>query len=130
MEADHSILLYDGVCGFCNRAVRFVMKRDRRDTFRFAPLQGGFATGVLARHGLVIHPGLPTERLLKKARAALYVARELGPPLSATRFFGFLPDGLLNLGYDLVAKVRYKLFGKYDQCPLPNPADRYKFLDT
>jgi len=134
------ILLYDGVCGLCNHSVQFVLKRDRRGLFRFAPLQGAFAAGVLARHGkdparldtvyVVLDPGLPTERLLSKARAALFVLRTLGGIWGASRVVGILPDGLLNVGYDLVARSRYRLFGKLDACPLPDPAVRARFLDA
>ncbi len=140
MNLERPILLYDGICGLCNRVVRFVTNRDRADKFRFAPLQGGLAADILTRQGIdpgrldtifvVIDRGLPTERLLSKARAALFVARELGAPWSAVQPLGILPDRLLNLGYDLVARFRYKIFGKHDQCPLPNPADRHKFLDA
>ena len=137
---DGPILLYDGVCGLCNRSVQFVLTRDRRGLFRFAPLQGSFAAGVLARHGkdparldtvyVVLDAGRPTERLLSKARAALFVLKTLGGVWGASRAFGILPDFLLNAGYDLVARSRYRLFGKLDACLLPDPATRARFLDA
>ncbi len=134
------VLLYDGVCGLCNRSVKFILAHDRPGLFRFAPLQGPFAAGVLARHGkdptrletvyVVLEPGRPTERLLSKARAALFVLKSLGGAWGASRVFGLLPDGLLNVGYDLVARSRYRLFGKSDACLLPDPAVRTRFLDA
>ena len=141
MAADAGpILLYDGVCGLCNRSVQFVLKRDRLGIFRFAPLQGTYAADVLTRHGrdparldtviVVLDPGQPTERLLSKARAALFVLKTLGGVWGATRVFGLLPDVLLNAGYDLVARSRYRLFGKLDACRLPDPATRARFLDA
>ena len=133
------ILLYDGVCGLCNASVRFVLKHDRRGLFRFATLQGAYAAEVLTRHGkdpsrletvyVVLDPGLPTERLLRKSRAALYVAKGLGGVWGASRAFGLLPTPVLDVGYDLVARSRYFLFGKHDECPLPDPAQRSRFLD-
>lgn len=138
-DAAGPILLYDGVCGLCNGAVRFLLKHDRRGRFRFAPLQGPYASEVLTRHGkdpdrletvyVVLDPGLPAERLLSKARAALYVGKELGGPWAAARVFGILPTRLLDLGYDAVARSRYRLFGKHDECPLPDPRHRARFLD-
>lgn len=120
--------------------MQFVIERDARDVFRFATLQGPLASEILARHGrdpgrletvvVVLDPGTPTERLLIKARAVLYILKRLGGPWSALRPFGLLPDAILNLGYDAVARVRYRVFGKHDECPLPNPAHRHKYLDT
>jgi len=85
--ASHPIVLYDGVCALCNWVVTFVLARDSAATFRFAPLQGGFARTTLTRHGrdpgelktfvLVLDPGQPTERLLDKSSAALHVLKQL-----------------------------------------------------
>src|SRR3954466_1711643 len=82
------IILYDGVCGLCNRLTRFVIRRDPRGRFRFASLQSPFAAEVLARHGkdprvldtlyVVLDHGGPSERLLRKARAGLFILAEIG----------------------------------------------------
>src|SRR5690348_11774360 len=86
--SSHPILLYDGVCGLCNRLVQFILKRDRRDGFRFAALQSDFARQILQRHGgepdaldtvrLVLGLGLPTERVLTRNDAVIAVLEELG----------------------------------------------------
>ena len=134
------IIFYDGVCALCNRFVQFVLKRDRADRFRFASLQSDFAAQVLGRHGadpqaldtfyLVQDFERPEERLFARADAAAAVLTELGGTWAAVaRVLRLLPRGLRNAGYNLVARYRYRVFGKYDACPLPAPKDRAKFLD-
>jgi predicted DCC family thiol-disulfide oxidoreductase YuxK len=132
------ILLYDGVCGFCNRCIQFMLKRDRNDRFRYAPLQSGFAREILHRHGknpqdfdtvyLVENYGQPDERLIVKGRAGMRVLRELGGAWRVLSWLGVLPRFVLDFGYDLVAGNRYRLFGKSASCPLPSPQDRAKFI--
>ena len=140
MGASHPILLYDGVCGLCNRFVQFVLKRDRDDRLRFAALQSELARTTLQRHGadaddldtvyLVDSFGQPDELVRKRSDAALAVLRELG---GFWRFVGgclrLLPRGIRDWGYNFVARNRYQTFGKYDVCPMPDPKDRHKFLD-
>jgi predicted DCC family thiol-disulfide oxidoreductase YuxK len=134
------IILYDGVCGLCNRLVQFVLKHDSQDRFRFAPLQSDFAAQVLRRHGatpedldtvyVVLDHTLPGERLASRSEAALTVLRELGRGWSVLGIaLRVLPEWLRNWGYNLVARNRYSVFGKYDSCPIPSERDRRKFLD-
>lgn len=135
-----AVLLYDGVCGLCHRWVAFVWPRDRRRLFRFAPLQGGPARALLARHGrdpdaldtvvLVVDHGTPAERLLERSAAALYVLRALGGVWRVVAaVVGLLPRRLLDRGYDLLARHRYRLFGRLDACPVPGPELRERFLE-
>jgi len=133
------IILYDGVCGLCNRFVQFVLKRDSKDQFRFAALQSNFARAILERHGLnpdlldtvylVLDYGQPSERLLSRNDAATAVLKELG---GLQRFWGalldLLPKRFRDWRYSLVARNRYRFFGKHETCPLPNEKDRHKFL--
>jgi predicted DCC family thiol-disulfide oxidoreductase YuxK len=134
------IILYDGVCGLCNRLVQFVLKQDSRDRFRFASLQSDFATRVLRRHGaapedldtvyLVSDHALAGERLASRSDAAIAVLNELGGGLSVLGVvLRLFPRWLRNWGYNLVARNRYRVFGKYDSCPIPSEKDRRKFLD-
>jgi predicted DCC family thiol-disulfide oxidoreductase YuxK len=133
------VVLYDGVCGLCNRLNRFILKRDRRNLFRFAPLQGRFARQVLERHGkdprdldtlyLVLDPGRPSERILWKARAVLEILRNLGGVWKLSAVLRVLPARLLDRLYDLVAKYRYRIFGKLESCPIPAPGEREKFIE-
>jgi predicted DCC family thiol-disulfide oxidoreductase YuxK len=137
--SDHPIILYDGVCGMCNRLVRAILPRDPEGLFRFATLQGEFAGALLARHNadrgqmetlyVVLAPGTPEERLLSYSDAALYIAARLRGPLRMARIFRVLPRALRNWLYGLIARRRYRWFGKYETCPLPEPQWKDRFLD-
>ena len=134
------IILYDGVCGLCNRLVQFVLKHDSQDRFRFASLQTNFAAPVLRRQGaapenldtmyVVLDRALPGERLASRSEAAIVILRELGGGWGALGLaLRALPEWSRNWGYNLVARNRYRIFGKHDSCPIPNEKDRRKFLD-
>jgi predicted DCC family thiol-disulfide oxidoreductase YuxK len=137
--ADTPIILYDGVCALCHRLVRFVLARDAAGRFRFAALQSPLAGEILTRHGrdprdldtlyLVLGRGGGDERLLRKSDAALWILRHLGGPWRATAALGLLPSGLRDRGYDWLSRSRYRLFGRYDACALPDPRHRARFLD-
>lgn len=138
-EAGRSIVLFDGVCALCNASIRFLMKRDRADRFRFASLQGSFAAGVLARHGknardldavsVVVDYGRPTERVLSRAAAVSYLLEALGGIWTLARLLRLVPEALLNRLYDFVAANRYNWFGRHDTCPIPTAAERAKFIE-
>ncbi len=136
----HPVLLYDGVCGLCNRLVQFTLRHDHRDTFRFASLQGLTAARILERHGqspgdldtfyVVTDLDQPGEHLRARSDAALFVLRELGGAWRVLAAIGgVLPKFLRDSAYKLVARNRYRVFGKFDACPLPDPKDRHKFLE-
>jgi len=132
------LILYDGVCALCNWLARFVLPRDRKDWFRYAPLQGETARGFLRTYGknpddldtfYVIadyETGAPS--MLDRDRAALFVLARLGFPWNLAVVFRIIPRFLRRPLYNLVARRRYKWFGKYDSCPLPAQEVRHKFL--
>lgn len=140
------VLLYDGTCGLCARSVQWVLEHDqgprRGDTLRFAPLQGDTAAPVLARHKIAPHPdrgfdslilvrdlGGPRERILTHSDAAIGIGRYLGArwaPLA--RLAGLIPRGLRDLGYALVARNRFRMFGTVDACRIPKAGERKRFL--
>ncbi len=139
-DIGHAVILYDGVCGLCNRLVRFILKRDPIDHFRFASLQSTFAAEILQRHGLspgelrsvlvVVNFAQPGESLLGRSQAASYVLPRLGVFWRGVAVLArVLPSGASDWLYQAIAKNRYRVFGKYETCPLPSPADRGKFLD-
>jgi predicted DCC family thiol-disulfide oxidoreductase YuxK len=133
------IVLYDGVCGLCNRLVQFILKRDKRDRFRFASLQSDLAGKVLQQHGrdphdldtvyVVVDYAQPTERLLARSDAILFLLGELGGIWELTSVGKILPRTMRDAVYKLVARNRYRVFGKYESCMLPEPQHRKKFLD-
>lgn len=135
------IILYDGVCGLCNRLVRFVVKRDRRDCFRFASLQSDYAGRILRTHGanptdldtmyVVLNHEQPNEQLAARSDAAMFILRELGGIWTVlAAWLRLLPRPLRGWGYNRVARIRYRVFGKYDTCLLPDEKYRHKFLFT
>ena len=134
------IVLYDGVCGLCNRAVQFLLKRDRHDRLRFASLQSEFAAQLLQRHGfdnkdldtvyVVLNQGDAGEALLAKGDAFLVFARELGGVWNVARLGRIIPRSIRNWLYDFVARHRYQVFGKYEACLLPDPRYKHKFIEV
>jgi predicted DCC family thiol-disulfide oxidoreductase YuxK len=135
-----SVILYDGVCGLCNRLVRFVLKRDKHDQFRFASLQSSFAANALQRHGITLHSldtfyllldyESPSERLLSRNDAATEVLVKLGGIWRLwAALLRLLPRRFRDWRYNLIARTRYRIFGKYETCPLPDVKDRHRFLD-
>jgi predicted DCC family thiol-disulfide oxidoreductase YuxK len=134
------IVLYDGVCGLCNRLVQFILRRDRDDKFRFASLQSPFAAGILQRHAfatdlntvfVVLNYRQPSEHLLARSGAVLFIFQELGYPWALWGNVGHLaPRFLRDVVYNRIARNRYRILGKYDTCPIPDPDHRHKFLDA
>jgi len=141
MNDNKPIILYDGVCGLCNRLVQFLLKHDRHGRLRYASLQSDFAAKVLQRHGfdpkdldtlhVIENYDQPAERVLQRSDAVLRAGRELGgiwfPLASLARI---VPRPLRDLFYRFVARNRYRVFGKYDTCMLPDPNQRNRFLDV
>ena len=135
-----ALILYDGVCGLCNRGVRFVLKRDRKSVFRFVALQSAASKTILARHGIepdaldtfyvVSDFGMAGERTLSRSAAGLYIAARLGGIWKVAAVLRILPSWLRDLAYDLIARNRYRIFGKYDTCPLPEARYRDRFIDA
>jgi len=129
------LLIYDGVCVLCNAAVRFVLKRDRTETVRFAPLQGESAQALLAAHAelaaadSMIWIGADGGVALR-SHAALAVGLHLGGVWGALAVAArVVPRPLRDRAYDLVARVRYRTFGRYESCPIPPAEHRRRFLD-
>ena len=134
------ILLYDGVCGLCNRLVQFILRHDRKSIFRFASLQSPLAARILARHGVnptdldtvyvAINRELPDESLLSRSDAVLFVLKQLDSLWrAAALLLQLLPKFLRDPAYNAVARRRYRIFGRSDVCTLPADADHTRFLD-
>jgi len=141
MASANPIILYDGVCGLCNRLVQFLLKHDKEGRLRFASLQSDFAEKVLGRHGfdakdldtvhVVENYDQPGERVLQRSDAILRAGRELGGFWGASSSIArVVPRALRDLIYRLVATNRYRMFGKYESCMLPDPKQRSRFLDV
>jgi len=129
------VIFYDGVCGLCDRTVRFVLARDSARRFRFAALQSDYAAAALAAHGrdardLDTVCVLDGERLHIKSDAVLAILERLGGVWRLASLARLLPRALRDLGYDWVVRNRYRWFGRFDQCALPPPELRDRFLSA
>ena len=131
------VLLYDGLCGFCDRTVQFILARDPGGRMHFAPLQGEYARQVLTEHPslrgidslILVEAVAEPHTPLVRSDAILAIADYLGWPWRAAIVFRILPAALRDWAYDLFARHRYRLFGRYDACPLPSPDVRARFVD-
>ena len=138
--AEAPVLLYDGVCGFCNKTVQMILDHDRRGTMRFAALQSDYGRGVVGRHAelrgvdsVVFVENSPGggERVFVRSDAALRVLEYLGGAWRLLLFAArVVPKPVRDFFYDLFARHRYRLFGKYESCMLPPPEVRSRFLDA
>lgn len=133
-ELPPRLFLYDGVCGLCDRSVKLLLRIDReREAFHYAPLQGETAALLRQRHR-----DIPTEldsvvfvdagRVWLRSRAFVRAARYMPMPWRLLRALAIIPWPLADLVYRAVARVRYRVFGRFDSCQLPDPAERARFL--
>ena len=129
----HGIVLFDGTCGFCEGAVRFIVTRDRAGYFRFAPAQWPQAVEVLAQHGLsreatrslVLIEG---DRVWLRSTASLRIAARLGWPWKASAWLLVIPAPIRDIGYRIIAALRHRLAGRSDACTLPPPELKGRLL--
>jgi predicted DCC family thiol-disulfide oxidoreductase YuxK len=134
------VVLYDGVCGLCNRMVQFLLEHDRHDRLRFASLQSEFAATVLARHHadprdldtvyVIVNYDERDENVLARSDAILSLGPALGGIWNIAAAGKMIPRKLRNAIYDLVARNRYRVFGKHESCMMPEHRYRWKFLET
>ena len=130
---DHTIILFDGVCNFCNYWVNYVMEKDKYDKYRFATLQSDFGQELLKEYGLntnefesfiLIEGGMLHQRSI----AALMIAKNISGLFKILYPLIVVPGKLRDFIYNLIAKNRYKFFGKKDFCRVPAQEERSKFL--
>ncbi|HWP43063.1 MAG TPA: thiol-disulfide oxidoreductase DCC family protein [Blastocatellia bacterium] len=138
-NSEDMVLLYDGVCGFCNRSVQFIIARDRRGTMKFAALQSEYGKAIKSSHPgldgidslvLVKRAADGEQRVFVRSDAALQVASYLGGFWKLLLVLYIVPAPVRDFFYSLFAKYRYRLFGKHDSCLLPAPSVRSRFIDS
>jgi len=133
MENNKSLILFDGVCNLCHSSVQFILLRDKKDRFRFASLQSDYGQSILKQYNL------PTDKfnslalvengkIYQKSTGALRIARKLKGLWPMLYGFIIVPPFIRNLVYDIIAKNRYRWFGKKEECMLPRPEWKQKFL--
>lgn len=130
----HDIILFDGICNFCNFWVNQLLKFDKKFIFKFAALQSIAGKELLQQHlqpetdfdSFILISG---NKLFKKSTAALLIARKLGGAFILFYPLIFLPHSFRDFVYDIIASNRYKIFGKKDSCRVPSAKDRERFLN-
>ncbi len=132
-KAMKDIILFDGVCTFCNSSVQFILKRDSKQRYLFASLQSEVGKDLLRKHGIPENINsfilIEDEHYFTKSSAALRVCRNLKGPYRFLSIFRFVPAPIRDIFYHVIANNRYKWFGKQESCMLPSPEDRQRFLD-
>ncbi len=133
MVAAAPVILYDGTCGLCHRSVQWILRHERDHELAFAPLQGETAAELRAQHGeipetlesvVLVEDG----RVRLRSKAFLYSARHLRAPWRWAYALRWLPAFVLDLGYRVIAAIRYRVWGRVDACDLPSPEHRARFL--
>ncbi len=127
------IILFDGICNFCNSAINFVLKKDKTKSIKFAALQSEAGKEIVQQFGLppndmrsflLIEDG----KVYSRSAAALKVCRYLTGAWPLCYAFIIIPAFIRNAVYDLIARNRYRWFGKKDECMIPTPDMRARFL--
>ena len=127
------LIIFDGVCNFCNSSVNFIIERDKNNAFAFTPIQSELAQALMAKYG-VTHLGMDTFLLIKndqcylRTDAALEIAKDLSGYWYLFRAVKVIPRPLRDFFYGVFARYRYRLFGKKDVCMVPTDEVRGKFV--
>lgn len=132
-EGIRPVILYDGVCNLCNASVRFVLKYERSPYYRFAPLQGKFASEVRQQYALPEDADsvvlIENQQIFTASTAALRITRHLKTPWNWLVLFKILPVSFRDMVYRWIARNRYRWFGKKETCEIPSPEITHRFLD-
>lgn len=133
IETTKHIILFDGVCNLCNASVNFIIKRDKKDHFRFAPLQSQFAQELCKKYDIDILKMesvllIEKQKLYTQSTAALRISKKLSGLWPVLYTFIIIPTIIRNPLYNLIARNRYKWFGKKDTCMIPRPELKEKFI--
>jgi predicted DCC family thiol-disulfide oxidoreductase YuxK len=128
-----AIVLFDGVCNFCNASINFVIEHDKHGYFKFAPLQSEIGEKMIAKHQIdtfetdsviLVEDG----KAFTHSDAALGIAKHLDGIWSWARVFKVIPRPIRDVAYKFIAKNRYRIFGRRDACMVPTPDVRARFL--
>ena len=128
-----SILLFDGICNLCNDSVQFILKKDQKEQFLFASLQSDAAEKLLLQYkekkiGMDSIVLIEDGKVYQKSAAVLKICRHLNWPWRIFLVGGYLPKSLTDKLYDLIAKNRYRWFGKKDSCTMMMPEYKNRFI--
>jgi predicted DCC family thiol-disulfide oxidoreductase YuxK len=132
-KTSYKIILFDGVCNLCNGAVNYIIKRDKKNIFKFAALQSEVGQELVTKFkidtskvdSIILIDG---ETYYEKSSAALHITKELSGAYPLLFVFMIIPKFIRNSVYDYVARNRYKWFGKKESCMIPTKELKSKFL--
>ena len=134
MISKNPVIFFDGVCNLCNASVQFAIERDKKNFFRFTALQGEYAKKTLPQFKVDLNKIdsivlVENKELYTKSSAALRIARKLNGLWPMLYIFIIIPKFIRDWVYDLIAKNRYKWWGRQESCLVPTPELRQKFYD-
>ncbi|MES2863094.1 MAG: DCC1-like thiol-disulfide oxidoreductase family protein [Bacteroidota bacterium] len=133
LPKDKKIILFDGVCNYCNDKINFIIKNDKQDVFRFVALQSETGQKIIKYLGIdnsidsivLYEPGYA---YFIKSEAVFRIIKHLSSTVKLLLFFNFIPTGIKNIFYDLIARNRYNWYGKKESCMMPTEALKRKFI--
>jgi predicted DCC family thiol-disulfide oxidoreductase YuxK len=133
-DLSHPVILFDGVCNLCNASIQYVIKHDKKRLFRFASLQSLFGEKILKDHNLPNDTFnsfilLNNNKIYTRSTAALLVAKKLSGFIKLSYGFIIVPKFIRDFAYNIIAKNRYKWFGKKEACWLPTPELKGLFFE-
>lgn len=128
------IIFFDGVCNLCNSTVQFIIENDSQNKFHFSSLQSNFGQKFLEENNLKTENFdsiilLENNEVYQKSDAAIKIASHLDSPYNYLKLFSILPKFIRDFFYSIVAKNRYRIFGKKESCWIPTAELRSKFLE-
>lgn len=133
LPKDKKIILFDGVCNYCNDKINFIIKNDKQDVFRFVALQSETGQKIIRYLGIdnsidsivLYEPGYA---YFIKSQAVFRIIKHLSSAVKLLLVFNFVPTSIKNIFYDLIAKNRYNWYGKKESCMMPTEEVKRKFI--
>ena len=134
LNSNKAIILFDGLCNFCNDSVNFIIDRDNDDYFRFTSIQSEAGQNMIKRYKIDITKTdsiilIKDNKYYIKSTAALKISRKITSLWKLFYILIIIPRPLRDIGYDIIARNRYKWFGKRETCRIPTPDEMKKFLN-
>lgn len=133
MNQDLPVIIFDGICNLCNRSIDFIIKKDKKQLFRFAALQSKFGETVKSKYSLAKNTDsvilLKNDTIFMESDAALEIAGMLSFPYNTLTVFKVIPKKTRDKLYRFIARNRYKWFGKKNTCRVPDSEEKNRFLE-
>ena len=129
MKQKERIIVFDGICRFCNKSIDFLMKLDTQKRFKYTSLQGEFVITLDIEPDMDSIIYYENSIIYYKSTAILKIFQALGGVWKITAIFYLIPKVIRDFLYDLIAKYRYKIFGKRESCRMPKEGELDFFID-